>query len=83
MKLFAINETEWIAAETKEEAIEFTGNEGIEDSECAEIPESEWDEEIECEDPDRENQTIWVTIRALMADAAKRGLPCYIMTENN
>ena len=82
MKLFTINETEWIAANTLEEAIEFTGDEGIDDTECSEIPESEWDEEVECEDPDRENQTIWVSIRTLMKDAIERGAPCYVMTEN-
>lgn len=85
MKLFAINETEWIAAKTQEEAIEFLGLELDEIKSIEEIPEEEWDgevefytlEELESEDP----RTSKATIRELMQSATEKGQPRKIMTE--
>lgn len=85
MKLFAINETEWIAAKTQGEAIEFLGLELDEIKSIEEIPEAEWDgeveyyttEELESEDP----QTSKATIRELMQSAITKGQPRKIMTE--
>jgi len=81
MKLFAINETEWIAANSKEEAIDLSGLEPEEINECEEIPESEWDEEIVGFDEGK-NHEFKISIRALMAIAIKRNEPMYVMTEN-
>ena len=83
MKIFAINETEWIAANSEAEAIKFSGLESEEIKNIEEIPESQWDEEIECEDPDNEDATIPVKIRDLMAPAIENNEPMCIVTENN
>lgn len=86
MKLFAINETEWVAAYTKEEAIEHEALEPAEVKSIVEIPESEWDSEVEAfkaEELDEveEPETVWVTIRELMQSATEKGQPRKIMTE--
>ena len=89
MKLFAINETEWIAAKTQEEAIEFLGLEPDEVWAIEEIPEEEWDgevefytlkfptEQLESEVP----RTSTATIRELMQSATEKGQPRKIMSE--
>lgn len=86
MKLFAINETEWVAAYTKEEAIEHEALEPAEVKSIVEIPESEWDSEVEAfktEELDEveEPETVWVTIRELMQPAIESGKATKIMTE--
>ena len=84
MKLFAINETEWIAAETQEEAIEFTGLEKDEIESIEEIPESSWSEEVECYNVnDIEEPPVMRTIYELMKIPIETGKPYYIMTEND
>ncbi|MFA5849963.1 MAG: hypothetical protein WC833_08770 [Bacteroidales bacterium] len=88
MKLFVINETEWVAADTQEEAIEFLGLDPDEIKLVEEIPETEWDEEIEayeredfddevCEEP----KPIFISIRQLMLPAIESGKPTKIMSE--
>lgn len=86
MKLFAINETEWVAAHTAEEAIEHEALEPEEVKSIVEIPESEWDSEVEVFKVDEleeaeEPETMWVTIRQLMQPAIESGEPAKIMTE--
>lgn len=86
MKLFAINETEWVAAHTKEEAIEHEALEPNEVKSIEEIPEREWDEKVEVVKVDEgeeaeEPETMWVTIRQLMQPAIESGKPAKIMTE--
>ena len=84
MKVFAINETEWIAAETQEEALEFEGI-GPEEIEAGtsidEIPEKDWDEPMECYRQDCENDEppIIMSIREILAIQTE--FPCKIMTE--
>lgn len=87
MKLFAINETEWVAAHTAEEAIEHEALEPEEVKSIAEIPESEWDSEVEVFKIDEleeveEPETMWVTIRQLMQSAIESDKPMKIMTED-
>ncbi|OJV17949.1 MAG: hypothetical protein BGO30_08375 [Bacteroidetes bacterium 41-46] len=87
MKLFAINETEWVAAYTKEEAIEHEALEPAEVKSIVEIPESEWDSEVEVFKIDEleeveEPETMWVTIRQLMQSAIESDKPMKIMTED-
>ena len=87
MRVFAINETEWIAAETQEEALEFGGiwPEEIEaGTSVEEIFEDEWDDEFEfiseVSDSDDDEQVLEkTTIRKLLAAATE--FPCKIMTE--
>lgn len=81
MKVFVINETEWVAAETKEEALELEGLEEGDDYTVEEIPESEWDEEIEyvTEDSEDETDTEKMTIRQMLM--FESDFPCKIMTE--
>lgn len=86
MKLFAINETEWVAAYTKEDAIEHEALEPNEVKSIEEIPESEWDNEIEGylnDDLDENDDPKIVTmkIRQLMLSAEESGKPTKIMTE--
>lgn len=86
MKLFAINETEWVAALTKEEAIEHEALEPNEIKTIEEIHESEWDQEVEVIKLDEgeeteEPETMWITIRQLMQMAIESGKPNKIMTE--
>lgn len=86
MKLFAINETEWVAALTKEEAIDHEALEPNEVKTIEEIPESEWDQEVEVIKVDEgeeteEPETTWITIRQLMQMAIESGKPTKIMTE--
>lgn len=86
MKLFEINETEWIAANTLEEAIEFAGLEPEDVTSHSEIPESDWDEEIEVYNrEDLENldfpDTFQITLRSLMTQAIESGKPMQIMSE--
>jgi len=82
MKLFAINETEWIAAHNEDEAIAFAGLERSEVESIEEIPESQWNEEIEGYDPNDMDKTITKTIRELMNIAIESGEPMTIMTED-
>jgi len=74
MKVFAINDTEWIAAESEEDALEYEGLERDEVTSIEEIPETEWDEEIEVfdmyGDEDDEGSIIKTTIRKLMTPTA-------------
>ena len=81
MKLFAINETEWVAANTKEEAIEHEGLEPEEVVSIEEILDNEWDDEIEYSDEDSD-EIKTITIRELMVDANKKGVPTKIMSED-
>lgn len=84
MKIFAINETEWVAAETQEEALDFEGYDP-DDLEVGvsveEIPESEWDEEVGylTEDSEDENDMEYSTVRKMLA--LHTSFPCKIMTE--
>lgn len=87
MKVFAINDTEWIAAESEEDALEYEGLERDEVTSIEEIPETEWDEEIEVfdmsGDEDDEGSIIKTTIRRLMTPAAGKTTPAFkILTEN-
>lgn len=81
MKVFAINETEWVAAETKEEALDYEDFEESEVESIEEIPESEWDEEVEyiTEDSEDETDTEKTTIRQMLM--VQSDFPCKIMTE--
>jgi len=86
MKLFKINETEWIAANSLEEAIEFAGLEPEDVTSQSEIPESEWDEEIEVyyrEDVENGDMpdAIQTTLISRMATAIESGKPMKIMSE--
>ena len=80
MKLFAINETEWVAAKTEEDAIECLGLEKEEVESINEIPENEWDELIECYDNDEEI-VLPKTIRELMKSSIESGESKIIMSE--
>ena len=86
MKLFAINETEWVVANTQEEAIEYEGLEPEEVKSIEEIPEAEWEEEVECYIQDdlhelEDSKPVFYTIRKIIELAAESGLPRKIMTE--
>jgi hypothetical protein len=86
MKLFAINETEWIAALTEDDALEHEGLERNEVKSIEEIPESEWDAEIfvclseEFEDKN-EPKVIKKTVRELIQPAIESGIATKILTE--
>lgn len=85
-KLFIIDETEWIATKSKEEAIEFQGLLEDEVDSIEEIPESRWNEEIEVyrndelyesEEPEMIKMTIW----ELMRPALESGETTKVLTE--
>lgn len=81
MKVFAINETEWVAAESQEEALEYEGYELSEVDSISEIPESEWDEDVEYipNDSDDDDEVEHTTIRQMIE--LNDSFPCKIMTE--
>lgn len=85
MKIFAINETEWVVANTMQEALDFLCIEN-DDVTINEIPEEEWDVEIEAymatdlEEFDNPEK-MWVTIKSLVELAMESGIPKKIMTE--
>ena len=87
MKVFAINETEWVAAETQEEALEYEGI-GPEEIEAGtsveEIFEDEWDDEFEFVSEwqgDEDDETVLSKTTIRKGLAATTEVPCRIMTE--
>lgn len=91
VKVFVINETEWIVAETLEDAIAFEGisPEEIASQSIQEIPKEEWnDTTIEVEvinsDLDISHPRIihTQTVRNLVAQVIGKDLPCKIMSED-
>lgn len=80
MKVFAINETEWVAAESQAEALEYEGYELSEIDSISEIPESEWDEDVEYIPNDSGDDKVeHTTIRQMIE--LNDSFPCKIMTE--
>lgn len=88
MKLYAINETEWVAAKTETEAIDYIGLEKEEVKSIEEIPEDEWDEVLEgysysqWDEETDDYSIITMTIKELMQIAIESGKPRLIVTEN-
>jgi len=84
MNLYSFNETEWIAANTMQEAIDFAGFEVDEIEISREIPQEDWNMDIEFYDTNDEYELGYdIKLGALMNFATYKNEPMYIMTETN
>lgn len=84
MNLYSFNETEWIAANTMQEAIDFAGFEVDEIEIDREIPKEEWNMDIEFFDSEDDEAAGYdIKLGELMNLATFKNEPMYIMTETN